>query len=856
MNITNILSKISKLPKQAQRLGAVLGSAIIVAMPLVAIAEFYPARPVFDYNKAPVNGTSCTAADANAYNRCGSMTGPVFNSFINTPSYGDERAFLDGRKSDAGVGSNADQINDVTSGTKEVVLRTYVHNNANQNLNAGGNGVATGAKVRVALPTGTSQVLRARSYISANNAAQVEDTADLVGSQQFSVEYVAGSAKLLRGTAQYGLSDSIVTTGALIGDKTMDGNLPGCFDYAALVEIKVRVNVATYDLNIDKQVRKHVPGQTGNWTNAVNAVPGDKIDYLVNTTNGGTAVLNEVTTRDVLPNHVQLVPGSVKYYVSGTPYQQNDVTVFGGGINGGKYNPSNNTLIVFTVTVLGDFTECAKTVRNVAYAKSSTTPEINDTADVTITRPDCNPVVTHPAVTIDKKVDGVENKQVAVGQNFTYQLVVKNTGDVKLTNVVVTDQAPANVQFVSTDKGTVTGNKLNYTIPELAVGASQTINIVAKVTAYQAGNIVNTACVNAPEVNPGNPNTTDDCDDAVVTVVPPVTPKYSCDLLSVTQVSADTYKFNTQYTAVDGAVFKSVSYNYGDGSTGTDMQHKYSANGNYTVVATVTVTVNGQDKTVTSAACSKPITVNVQTPTPAVTIDKKVDGVENKQVAVGQNFTYQLVVKNTGDVKLTNVVVTDQAPANVQFVSTDKGTVTGNKLNYTIPELAVGASQTINIVAKVTAYQAGNIVNTACVNAPEVNPGNPNTTDDCDDAVVTVVPPVDKCTVPGKGHLPKDDPACKEDKCTVPGKENLPKDDPACKSDKCTYPGMEDKAPNHPDCKPCEYNKAIAATDAKCVKPAPAALPVTGAEGMVGLFTAVTIGGAAAHRLVQSRRYS
>ncbi len=745
MKITNILQR---LPKGIQRLGAALGVAVIVAMPLAAIAEFYPARPVFDYNKMPVNGSTCTAADADAYNRCGSMTGPVFNSFINTPSYGDERSFLDGRKSDAGVGSNSDQINDVTNGTKEVVLRTYVHNNANQNFNASGVSMATGAKVRVSLPTGTSQVLRARSYISANNAAQVEDTADLVGSQQFSVGYVAGSAKLLRGTAQYALSDSIVTTGALIGDKTMDGNYPGCFDYASLVEIRVKVNVASYDLNIDKQVRKHVDGQTGNWTNAVNTVPGDKVDYLINTSNGGTAELKDVITRDVLPPHVQLVPGTIKFYTGSINKPVDDTMFFQGGYNGGNYLASSNTLVVFTVTVLGDFTECTKTVRNVAYAKSSTTPEIYDTADVTIIRPDCNPT-THPAVTIDKKVDGVENKEVAVGQNFTYQLVVKNTGDVKLTNVVVTDQAPANVQFVSTDKGTITNNALSYTIPELAVGASQTINIVAKVTAYQTGSIVNTACVNAPEVNPTNPNTKDDCDDATVTVTPPTT-------------------------------------------------H------------------------------------------PAVTIDKKVDGVENKEVAVGQNFTYQLVVKNTGDVKLTNVVVTDQAPANVQFVSTDKGTITNNALSYTIPELAVGASQTINIVAKVTAYQTGSIVNTACVNAPEVNPTNPNTKDDCDDATVTVTPPV---TPP--------------ENCTVPGKTHLPKNDPACKPDHCTYPGMEDKAPNDPACKPCEYNKAIAASDVKCVKPAvPTSMPVTGTEGMIGLFAAVTVAAAAAHQIVQSRRYN
>lgn len=51
--------------------------------------------------------------------------------------------------------------------------------------------------------------------------------------------------------------------------------------------------------------------------------------------------------------------------------------------------------------------------------------------------------------------------------------------------------------------------------------------------------------------------------------------------------------------------------------------------------------------------------------------------------------------------------------------------------------------------------------------------------------------PPKKCTVPGKEHLPENDPKCKPDpKCTIPGKENLKPDDPKCKLDPvaaCSY---------------------------------------------------------------------
>ena len=55
--------------------------------------------------------------------------------------------------------------------------------------------------------------------------------------------------------------------------------------------------------------------------------------------------------------------------------------------------------------------------------------------------------------------------------------------------------------------------------------------MTAKVAVYREGAMVNTACVNAPEVNPDTPDKDDACDTATVTVPepekpqPPVTPE-------------------------------------------------------------------------------------------------------------------------------------------------------------------------------------------------------------------------------------------------------------------------------------------------------------------------------------------
>lgn len=46
------------------------------------------------------------------------------------------------------------------------------------------------------------------------------------------------------------------------------------------------------------------------------------------------------------------------------------------------------------------------------------------------------------------------------------------------------------------------------------------------------------------------------------------------------------------------------------------------------------------------------------------------------------------------------------------------------------------------------------------------------------------VQPPKKCEIPGKTHLPANDPNCKPDpKCTIPGKTHLPANDPGCKPD-------------------------------------------------------------------------
>lgn len=380
-------TKIRSLSRKA-KLAVALLTLGVVAAPFAVNAEFYPDRPAYDYNKP------CNPNDNDKYDRCGSLEGPVFNSFINTPSYGDERAFVDARRSDqTAAGSYKNVLPEVTEGSREVVIRMYVHNNANQSTNASGKGIARDTKVRVDLPEADGQVLRSRGYISASNAALVEDTVDFTANKKFRVEYKPGSAIIYSNGKVNGqkLNDSIVTTGATIGHDALDGNLPGCFEYEAVVQLTVKiVPVENPNLQLVKEVK--IKGEQG-WKKEVTTKPGTEVQWRLGTKNISNSNLTEVNLRDQMPPHVQLVPGSVRIINSNADTVQKDAPLFGGGFGMGNYPSGGVQYVIFNTVTKDDFNGCEVRVRNQAFAKSKETPnEVKDTSDVVIKKENCNPV--------------------------------------------------------------------------------------------------------------------------------------------------------------------------------------------------------------------------------------------------------------------------------------------------------------------------------------------------------------------------------------------------------------------------------------------------------------------------------
>ena len=467
--------------------------------------------------------------------------------------------------------------------------------------------------------------------------------------------------------------------------------------------------------------------------------------------------------------------------------------------------------------------------------------------------------VNQPNFTVAKTVslsaanNYVESVNAMPGSIVDFKIKYQNTGTTT-QHATIRDMLPAGLEYVQGStyySSSATGNQWKaagydtVTQQGLGLGAflpggAGFVKFSAKVvTADKLACGVNTL-TNTAAADTENGSKSDTASVTVTKDCVPPTPVYRCDSLTVDKISQTEFKFTVAKTVENATYVKTVFVIKNAAGTtvatldDADGVYNYTQTnpGTYTVAATVVVTVNGAEKTATSAACAKTFTVEATPTHPAVEITKTVNGKKTAEVKVNEQFEYELVVKNTGNVALVNAKVTDAAPAGITFLSADTGTITNNAWSATV-SLKVGESKTFKIIAVAKAYIAGVTTNKACVDAAEVT-GNP---DDCDTATTTMPVPVTACNLDTKKieydvekskidnvHYTLDLSKCKEtpptekiqvcrlddkhvviidkteynankdkystnlndcatapETCTVPGKETMPKDSPDCK---------------------------------------------------------------------------
>ena len=364
------MRSLMSLVRKAPRLSAVVAvAAAVVTVPAVLLA-WGPSRPTYTIDHPADHVT--------------------FNSITNNPNIGDERNFVGIRE--AGT-SNLWTDNMTVQKGKEYTVRVYVHNNAASSLNASGKGIAHNVLAKVNLPTSTGKSIQVDGQISASNAspAAVWDQAVFNGSENFNLAYVSGSLKFENNAGTFNLPESIFTnSGAKLGYSSMNGDIPGCFQYAGYISFKVKPQFApTNNFTMSKQVRKT---GTSDWSKSVNAKVGDSVDFLISYKNAGEVRQNNVLMKDYLPSGLT--------YENGTSYLRNgtnpdslkisDNLTTSTGINVGDYNPGAAAYVKFSAKVTKAL-ECGKaTLTNKARVTASGGYK-EDTATVIVDSGKCAP---------------------------------------------------------------------------------------------------------------------------------------------------------------------------------------------------------------------------------------------------------------------------------------------------------------------------------------------------------------------------------------------------------------------------------------------------------------------------------
>ncbi len=120
----------------------------------------------------------------------------------------------------------------------------------------------------------------------------------------------------------------------------------------------------------------------------------------------------------------------------------------------------------------------------------------------------------YPKIEVQKTVGESRNETISAneGDEFTYYIVVKNTGDTKLTEIKIYDKPSTRITFQEASEGSIKDNVWTHTISSLESGAELEFTVKAKLTGYNSFSQINKVCVDAKELSAEK----DDCDSAWV----------------------------------------------------------------------------------------------------------------------------------------------------------------------------------------------------------------------------------------------------------------------------------------------------------------------------------------------------
>ncbi|SFW84728.1 DUF7507 domain-containing protein [Chitinophaga sancti] len=563
------------------------------------------------------------------------------------------------------------------------------------------------------------------------------------------------------------------------------------------------------------------------------AKPGDEITYLIHIRNTGHVSLTNVIVSDMIPAYttfvdadegIKPVSGKLTWTIPSIPVGAPDV------------------IRSFIVRVVSDLTG-ATSITNTAAVDNKdgtgehpTTPP--DPTDHNQPHPNPDPNDPSTNIPVDNKPASLNWKSasytgtgasgmVKTNDEITYTIHVRNTGNVTLNNVIITDIVPDYTVFGSADEGiSPVNNKLTWTIATIPVGAAD-VTRSFKVKVAQdltgAGFITNTADVdngngtgnhpttppdpnnpNEPKSNPdpNDPSTKVPVDNGKLSAIwksaayTPSGPKggvttgdeitYTIHIrntgsITLTDVKiTDTIPHYTDFISADEGIQPNddkLSWTISNIPVGApDVTRSFTVKVSTDLTGATFITNtagvdNGNGKGNQPTTASDPNDPGNPAPNPPpgpatnISVDKLVNWVtwkvattasKNEKVKPGEELTYQIFIRNTGNAAVENLVITDPVPQYTTFVSAGENgnyTESDGKVVWNVASIAVGGTTNVSMIVKTidNLDSIPFISNTASVS----DGTNTKSTAGCDPAVAGCSgdPGTITATTPGKSFL-------------------------------------------------------------------------------------------------------
>ena len=531
-------------------------------------------------------------------------------------------------------------------------------------------------------------------------------------------------------------------------DSTPNNNIPSEDD-----QDDVLIVLGGVDLAVDKTA------------NVQNANPGDTVIYSIVASNVGSRNATGVVVEDILPPGVE--------YVS-----DNSASLQNSSGQPTSYDPDTGDWTIGTLN-----SGVSRTLRITVTVTDSGGVVVND-ADISGDQEDANPGNNNDDAVVNiggadlSLTKTVDDSSPDENQIIEYTVIVRNSGPNVAQNVQVTDRLPAGVTFVSASpsKGSFTSATGVWIVGELVDEEAATLRIRARVNA--SGSTVNIAEVTNsdepdPDSTPNNNNPNEDdyatsvfafdppfgiktFDDSglpqlqwtMVWVNPGTTPlnvtitdpladdteyvfgSLTCSSPGTLVTNTCIYDVAANQVVFEGTLFPSpgatpstaltapnrlvISFTVTLADAGTEVFNEATLIGSRGQAFTASVTYRPQEDDDDAAG---------EVNQPVIDITKSVQPL---LALPGEPLTWTITVRNSSTIEANNVVVTDNIPDALDYVSNNPSagtaTVSGQTVTWTIGQLLPGQPQQIEIVTAVTNRVDSALTNIATVDADSIDP--------------------------------------------------------------------------------------------------------------------------------------